>query len=127
MGAAGAHRQQDARPKAASRQAAKERQSPRTRLRLQHQGAAGPGAATGSAGGTQLRTLRRTLEDAAAEGRGARAPQSGKERIGRLAALAADTPRFATRSLARNQLACRRRFRLSISSVVSVAQYVRFR
>ena len=38
--------------------------------------------------------------DASTKGRGARAPQSGKERIGRLAALAADAPRFATRSLA---------------------------
>jgi Transposase IS116/IS110/IS902 family len=35
------------------------------------------------------------------EGRGARAAQSGKERIGRLAALAADAPSFVTRSLAR--------------------------
>ena len=43
----------------------------------------------------------KSLENASAERRGARAPQSGKERIGRLAALAADTPRFATRSLTR--------------------------
>ena len=52
------------------------------------------------AGRTQLRPLCRSLESASAERRGARAPQSGKERIGRLAALAADAPRFATRSLA---------------------------
>ena len=100
LGATGLGRQQDPRHGVAGRQAAKEGQSARSGLRLQHQGAAELGATTGSAGGTQLRPLRRSLANASTKGRGARAPQSGKERIGRLAALAADAPRFATRSLA---------------------------
>ena len=40
-----------------------------------------------SAGRTQLRALRRSLESASAKGRGARARQSGKERMGRLLSI----------------------------------------
>ena len=53
--------------------------------RVQRQGAARSGATTGPAGGTQLCALCRSLENASNKGRGARAPQSGKERRGRLA------------------------------------------
>ena len=48
----------------------------------------------------------------------ARAPQPGKAGVRHLAALPADAPRFATRSLAQRKIPRRTQKRLSISSVV---------
>jgi transposase len=52
------------------------------------------------AGAKELPALCRSMASTPAERPSARAPQSGRQRMGGLAALAADTPRFASRSLA---------------------------
>src|SRR5262249_44898695 len=55
-----------------------------------------PRGANSRTGRAKLRPLRHAMENKIAERCGARAPQSGKARIGYLATLPAVTPRFAT-------------------------------
>ena len=71
------------------------------------EGAARSRAPARRAGREDLRALRGAMEGAPGEGRGARAPQPRKARMRRPTALAADAPRFATRSPARQDHATR--------------------
>jgi hypothetical protein len=89
--------QQDPGYRTAGRQTPEEGKPAEFSQCLQRQDAPRPRDANRRAGRAQLRPLRRAMENTIATGWGARAPQSGKARMRRLAALPAVTPRFATR------------------------------